>query len=126
MSYINTWGIYQAFQGTHDELIDEKDRTEFFDIIPNGKVFECIDEGETLTLKYGDKTFNVDSQLYKVVSEPEYKIGDNVIIISKAEIAEIIDINWHIKENVPYYFVKENGKKRTRRYYEDELKKIDM
>lgn len=124
MSYIKTWGIYQAFQGTDDELIDEKDRTAFFDIIPNGKVFECIDEGEQLTLRYGDKTFNVDSQLYKVVDEPKYKIGDNVIIISNAKIVEIIDINWHIKENISYYYVKENGKKSTRRYYEEELKLV--
>jgi len=125
VNYINTWGLYQAFQGIDDELIDINDRITFFDIVPNGKVFECVDESDTLTLRYGDKFFKVDPQLYKVVNKPKYRIGENVIIISKSKIVEIIDINWHIKENVPFYHIKDNGKKSTRRYFEDELKKID-
>lgn len=91
---------------------------------PNGKIFKCVNEGENLTLRYGDKEFRVNTQLYKVVNEPKYKIGDKVNIISKLKIVEITDINWHIKENTPFYFVQENGKKSTRRYYESELDSI--
>lgn len=126
MSYINTWGLYQAFQGTDDDLIDINDRVAFFDIMPNGKVFECVDEGESLTLRYGDKIFKVDPQLYKVVNKPKYRIGENVIIVSKSKVVEIIDINWHIKENIPFYYIKDNGKKSSRRYCEEELMKIDV
>lgn len=125
MSYINTWGVYQAFQGIDDDMIDIDDRMNFFGMIPNGKIFECVNEGENLTLRYGDKEFRVNPQLYKVVNEPKYKIGDKVNIISKSKIVEITDINWHIKENTPFYFVQEDGKKSTRRYYESELEKLN-
>ncbi len=125
MSYINTWGVYQAFQGIDDDMIDIDDRMNYFGIIPNGKIFECVNEGERLTLRYGDKEFRVNPQLYKVVYEPKYKIGDKVNIISKLKIVQITDINWHMKDNTPFYFVQEDGKKSTRRYYESELEKID-
>ncbi|WP_040214197.1 DUF6960 family protein [Clostridium polynesiense] len=125
MSYINTWGVYQAFQGIDDDMIDIDDRMNFFGMIPNGKIFECVNAGENLTLRYGDKEFRVNPQLYKVVNEPKYKIGDKVNIISKSKIVKITDINWHIKENTPFYFVQEDGKKSTRRYYESELEKLD-
>lgn len=125
MSYINTWGVYQAFQGTHDDMIDINDRMNFFGMIPNGKIFECVNEGENLTLRYGDKEFKVNPQLYKIVCEPKYKIGDKVKIISKLKIVQITELNWHMKDNTPFYFVQEDGKKSKRRYYESELEKLD-
>lgn len=121
MSYINTWGIYQAFEGIDDDMIDIDDRMNFFTIIPNGKIFRCVNEGENLTLRYRDKEYRVNPKLYKVVNEPKYKIGDKVNIISKSKIVEITDIYWHIKKNASFYFVQEDGKKSTRRYYESEL-----
>ena len=115
--------IYQAFQGLDDDMVAVDDRVDFFGLIPNGKIFECIDEGERLTLRYGNKEFRVKPQLYKVVCEPRYKIGDKVKIISSSKIVQIIDINWHMKDNTPFYFVQDNGKRSTRRYYERDLDK---
>lgn len=93
--------------------------------IRGGKIFKCIDEGERLTLRYGNKEFRVKPQLYKVVDEPKYKIGDKVKIISSSKIVKIIDTNWHMKDNTPFYFIQDNGKKSTRRFYESDLEKIN-
>ena len=53
MDYINTWGLYQCFQGIDDEMVDADCREDFFALQPNGKVFECISIHEgMISLKY--------------------------------------------------------------------------
>lgn len=38
-------------------------------------------------------------------------MGDRVEIIGKSSVGHITDINWHIKDNAPFYFVEVGGKK---------------
>lgn len=126
MDYTDTWGIYPCFQGTNDEMVDAGSREEFFKLQPYGKVFQCISMCEDMiTLKYGEKIFRVKSELYRTVREPLYKVGDRVEIISKSLAGRIIDINWHVKENSPFYLLKIEGKKSGKRYWECDLKKMD-
>ena len=46
MDYIDTWGLYQCFQGTDDEMVASDCREDFFSLQPNGKVFQCISSHE--------------------------------------------------------------------------------
>ena len=126
MEYIDTWGLYQCFQGTDDEMVDANCREEFFALRPNGKVFKCISACEDrITLKYGEKVFRVSPKLYKIVKKPLYKVGDKVEIIDKSSIGQIIDVNWHIKEEAPFYFVEVDGKRVGKRYRDCDLKKVN-
>lgn len=112
MDYMNTWGLCQCFQGTDDKMVDSDCRKDFFALQPNGKVFQCISTyGEMITLKYGEKIFQVNPQFYKRVKEPLYKVGDKVEIIKKSLVGQILDVNWHIKDDVPFYLVEVGGKK---------------
>lgn len=125
MDYLKTWGLYQCFQGIDDEMIASDCRNDFFALQPNGKVFHCIlVQGDIITLEYGEKRFRVNSKLYKVVREPSYKIGDTVRIIEKTLIGRITDINWHIRDDAPFYFVEIDGKKKRKRYLDSDLKKV--
>ena len=126
MNYIWTWGLYQCFKGIDDDMIYINDREAFFDLKPNGKVFQCVSiQEDMLILKYGEKEFRVNPSLYKVVSEPKYKLGDNVEIIEKSLIGKIMEINWHIKNDAPFYFLEIAGKKSSKRYEDCELKEIE-
>lgn len=125
MDYTCTWGLYQCFQGTDDDMIDVNDREKFFSLRPNGKVFYCVSmEGDKMVLKYGESEFRVKPELYRVVKEPQYKLGDEVEIIEKKLTGRVIAVNWHIKDNAPFYFVKTEGKKSSKRYRNCELKKV--
>lgn len=125
MNYVNTWGVYQCFKGIDDEMVDNDCREEFFLLQPNGKVFECIESNEgIIVLKYGEKTYAVNEKLYKVVKEPRYKVGDNVEIMENGLIGQIVDVNWHFKDDAPFYTIKVNGKKSGKRYTDDNLKKV--
>lgn len=126
MNYMDTWGLYQCFQGTDDKMVDPDCREEFFALQPNGKVFHCISATEEkIALKYGEKVFHVNPGLYKIVSEPLYKVGDKVEIIEKLSVGRVTDVNWHIKDNAPFYFVEVDGKKSGKRYKNCDLRKRD-
>ncbi len=64
-----------------------------------------------ITLKYGEKVFRVNPKLYKIVREPLYRVGDKVEIIEKSIVGQIADVNWHIKDHTPFYFVEKEWKK---------------
>lgn len=122
MEYIDTWGLYPCFQGTDDGMVSSDCREEFFALQPYGKVFQCISSnGEMITLKYGKKIFKVNYKLYKKVREPQYKIGDEVEIIEKSLIGQIADVNWHFKDDTPFYYIEIDGKKRKKRYRDCDL-----
>lgn len=122
MNYIDTWGVYQCFTGTNEQLVDAEYRKDFFELKPNGKVFHCIDMmKEKLVITYGDKTFIVDPKAYKVVKEPKYKIDDMVKIIDNGLDAKIIEIDWHYKDENHIYYLEVQGKRESKRYNEDEL-----
>ena len=125
MNYANTWGLYQCFQGTDDAMVDSECRDGFFALQPNGKVFECISEqGDTITLKYGEQVFRVKAMLYKMIPKPLYKVGDIVEIIDKATEGKILDVNWHIKDNEPFYFIEVNGKESGKGYKDCDIKAV--
>ena len=126
MDYIDTWGLYQCFHGSDDEMVDSDCREDFFTLQPNGKVFQCISMyDEMIILKYGEKIFRVNPKLYKRVKEPLYKVGDKVEIIEKSLVGQILDVNWHIKDDAPFYLVKIDGKKSGKRYRDCDLKEVN-
>lgn len=125
MNYIKTYGIYQCFQGIDDDMVDSDCRENFFALQPNGKVFQCITVCEDMiTLKYGEEVFRVNPKLYKMVREPLYKVGDKVEIIAKSIVGQITDVNWHIKDDAPFYYIDISGKKSGKRYKDFDLRKV--
>ena len=125
MDYTGTWGLYQCFQGTDDNMIAAENREEFFALKPNGKVFQCVSMSDgMIKLKYGKKEFRVNPKLYKVVNEPQYRLGEIVEIIEKSSIGQIIDVEWHIKDNAPFYFLEIEGKRSGKRYKDYDVKEV--
>ncbi len=76
-------------------------------------------------MKYGEKVFQVRPQLYRIVKEPFYKVGDKVEIIEKSITGKIIDINWHTKDKASFYFIEIEGKRLKKRYWDCDLRKVD-
>jgi len=107
-------------------MVDFDCRENFFALQPNGKVFQCISTQEKkIILKYGGKIFRVNPELYQVVREPLYKVGDRVEIIEKSLVGQITDVNWHIKDDMPFYFVEVGGKRKKKRYKDCDLRKVN-
>ncbi|MDE7122201.1 MAG: hypothetical protein K2O42_08590 [Oscillospiraceae bacterium] len=119
-NYIGTWGVCQCFKGVDDSYVDIVCRDDFFNLIPNGKIFNCVGQDqESIILLYDNKIYRVSPKLYKVVSKPLYKIGQIISVDNHK--GEVVDIHWHYKNSEPFYYLRIGGKIKTKRYMESEL-----
>ncbi|RCX18762.1 hypothetical protein DFR58_10431 [Anaerobacterium chartisolvens] len=121
--FINSWGLYPWFIEDGEYLIFPKDIESFKKLSPYGKVFRCIDEVDGyLVLKYGNETFRVKSDLYKIVDAPFFEIGCNVKLVKdNTQVGTIEEIQWHQKNKVPMYYISINGKQKSTRYFNEDL-----
>lgn len=117
----NKWGTYHWFIEHGINLIHPDDIENFKKEVNNSKVFECVAQGEYLTLKYNNNYYRVREKLFKPVPIPKFDFGQKVKIKDKNEIAIITDIMWHFGNTEHFYFVTVNGKKKSKRYFESEL-----
>lgn len=115
------WGTYPWFVEHGVDLIHPDDLETFKQAANNGKVFECIEVNDYITLKYNNECYRVKDKLFKPVPSPKYNFGEIVKIKEKEEEAIITDIMWHYGKREHYYLVSIGGKKKSRRYLESEF-----
>lgn len=117
------WGIYPWVAERGIELLHPDDLEKFKREVSGCKVFECIDKGEYITLKYNNNCYRVKNTLFKSVSEPKFKFGEVVKIRRTGEEVIVTDIMWHFNNHEHYYFVctLNKNKKKSKRYFESEL-----
>ncbi len=91
--------------------------------------YECIGiEGDYLIVKNKIHSYRVKKEAIKqLMPNPKFNWNDKVIQISKPEIEAMIgDSFWHHKDQKYLYHLIVNGKKKSNRYDESDLKKISI
>jgi hypothetical protein len=119
------WGTYPWFNEYGDELIYPDDRELFKKIENNTKVFEFTKgNDEYNNFRYGENIFRIKDTIPVVLPEPKYNFGEDVLVKKKALlVGKITDIMWHSSKKEYYYLLSVNGKKKSTRYFENELEK---
>jgi hypothetical protein len=116
------WGLYPWFEESGTTLVHPDDLDAFRKLVPYGKVFAVArDEGDFIRLAYGAQVFRVKPDLLRHVDAPKFAIGDRARIANKPGDVEIDAIQWHHKDERPFFLVKRNGKVESRRYWADDL-----
>lgn len=115
------WGTYPWFKEIGTDLIHPDDFKAFEQEANSSKVFECIDVGDYITLKYNNYYYRVRDKLFRIVPAPKYNFGEIVKI--KKEDAVITDIMWHYDMRKHFYLVSVKNRKKSKRYFESDLKK---
>ena len=118
MSFINTWGAVLENEFVQPDSISK------YNI---GATVKCIAEDE------GILTCQDDKEIVKLLKtgwvgrpNPDFYWNEKVCIIAKDITARIELICWHYNEKRYFYhLIDENGKKLSKRYYADELQKVD-
>lgn len=125
--YIETYGIYPwAWNANHD-LIHPDDLDLMRDKMFSSRILRCIDQSDDyIALKFGAFIFRARPIGYHICPGVNFDVGETVKIRNQnSEIIEIVYNNeWHSKRRLPMYFLQVNGKKKSRRYFEEELEKI--
>lgn len=121
-----TCGLYPWFEEDDVHLIYPEDVDIARKLVLHGKVFYCAEQyGEFIRIVYGDYSLRVKPQLFQPVRSLHFKFGDLVTVrSSEGKKGTIINIGWHYKSDEPMYYLMFNGKKSSRRYFEQELEHI--
>lgn len=123
---VDSWGVYNWFEEDGEEFIQQQSRDGFRKLKPVGKLFQCIGiDGEYIEILYNNQKFKVKPDLFKPTTHPIFLFGEKVCIKSKEVVGIICDINWHSKESREMYFIEVNGKKKSSRYFSEELQKVE-
>ena len=115
------WGVYPWFPERGTEYIHAEDLDAFREVASNCKVFACVGEEEYITLKYNNRCYRVRKQLFKPILAPKYTFGQRVSIRKNGEEVTVIDIMWHYDRQKHYYLVTAGNRKKSKRYFEEEL-----
>jgi hypothetical protein len=127
--YVNKWMstdliYWKDFNGGTNNLrfVNEEDRK----FITNEGYFfgKCIGTIEEYLIFYnGSFTLRILPKLVRnIYPTPKFEWGDKVQEVKRPEInGEIINLVWHYKDQEYKYFIKVNGKPKSRRYNPDEL-----
>jgi hypothetical protein len=77
--------------------------------------------------KNGFKIRTLKGAVSKIMPSPQFDFEEEIVDLTKPEKTKMIiyDIDFHLARNEYMYFVKVNGKKKSRRYFADEIGKID-
>jgi len=122
-----TFGLYPWFLEHGTEMIHPSDYHHFSILKPYGKVFQCVGESERyLVLRYGLAQYRVKPDLYQPIPKPPFVIGEPVRVKDDPNLIGVVcDINWHHQKSSPIFFLEINGKRRSRRFFQDELESIE-
>ena len=76
-------------------------------------------DGRFERIKYGDLNFAISPTCLKQVDNVAYEVGDRVLF--KYGLARIREIIWHFKDKRPNYYLEKDGRKLSKRYYDEDL-----
>jgi hypothetical protein len=81
---------------------------------------------DTVKAYYGKNNYHVSTNKIRPINPPKYRIDDSVSPVNHPELIGIIyDMIYHFDKNEPMYFIKVNGRKKSKRYFENDLIRIN-
>jgi hypothetical protein len=120
---VGRWGHYPWFEEHGPKLIHPEDLESFRALFPYGKVFECVaaDAGQ-ITLSHGGKSYRVGPELFRPLPIPLRRVGDEVLLKEGNRRGVVVEQAWHHQKNQAMYFLRIDGKKKSKRYWESDFR----
>jgi hypothetical protein len=118
------WGTYN-FKDTN---VHPDDCENLKKIAMKTRVFEFMERKDSYNvLKFDNEIFRIKDSIISELIEPKFRIGDVVLVRNneKSVYGNIRIMNWHFDKKEYFYFLFVNGKKKSRRYFEEELEKVE-
>jgi hypothetical protein len=123
--FLNKWLFYPSLK---DSITDELIHPDDLNKINGTGIVHCIGiENGHLLVRSKNSVIRVRKEGVKIIlPTPAYNWSENVYEISKLEIkAQIDDLFWHHTKREFLYYLKINGKRKSKRFSEKELKSLD-
>lgn len=125
-----TWALCSWFEENGAHLIHPDDLDRMRSFKPYGVVFTVLSNGQGYTeICAGFEKFRVLPEALRII-KPEkswvFEIGESVSVVGQDYIGTIAGISWHQKEQKPMYSLKVAGKLKSKRYWSDDLEKLQV
>jgi len=115
------------FQEINNLHLVNPDFREFVKNNLTNTLYKCIKiNGKYLVIHSKDYKLEILPEAIKIIMpNPKFEWGDKVQEVESPEIkGEVENIIWHMKDNEYKYYIKVNGKSKSRRYNPNELEFI--
>ena len=77
---------------------------------------------EMVTITYKGESYDIPLDKIQIIEPPKFTYGDFVSPVNHPEIVGIIfDMIYHGDKKMPMYFIEIDGKKKSKRYFDDDL-----
>ena len=121
---LGRWGLYPWWPEDAPSLIHPDDLEALRAFFAYGKVFHCSGEDPPfITLVHGSHEFRVKPSLFQPVPTPAYTVGQSIQLTNGGQLL-ITECNWHDKKNAPFFHITLDGKKKSKRYFEEDLRSL--
>lgn len=123
--YQGTWGLY-TWDPSNMEMIHPDERQGATPEKYYGKVFHCIGntKDQYLILYFAGEQYLVRSNLYQLVSPPQFNFGDVVMDKTLQRQGTILYIWWHFKRTKVYYILLVDNRYSKKWCWEEELELV--
>ncbi len=120
-----SWALCPWFEELGDSVIHTDDLEELKKLKPYGLIFKVVKEDANwIYLRFGGQEFRVSPSIVKQISPTAmhiFDVGEEVSIIEKAEFGKVLKVMWHYQKRKPMYTLQIEGKKKSKRYWPEEL-----
>ena len=115
------WALFPWLEEHGNDTIHPEDLRKVREIAPYGKVFLVEDENfDYFVLRYGGERVRIRSDLVKIVDRQARLVGETVKMCNGKE-AKVTAVQWHHKKKKPFFLLDIEGKKKSKRYWENDF-----
>lgn len=123
------WALLPWLDGCVEDFAHPDDLNGLKEVRLYGGLCKVICEGKDyVKIEYNKHSFRVRRDVLSIFSPKSewlYEIGERVGVVGKDYVGSILGIGWHYKMKKPTYGLIVNGKRKSRRYWPEDLIKMD-
>ena len=115
------FGVVQWTSETDERLAAPGEKSRLLEHRVNGRVALLVGaDGSFQRVRIGDQEFRISAEKIAPAEGTKYAVGDELILDGKP--TKVKEVVWHYAKNQPFYLLDIDGKKSSKRYFNDDLK----
>ncbi len=119
------WALFPWFEEHGTDHVYPDDLADLRDLSPYGRVFRhYADDPPYAVLGYAGQKFRVRPDLVTPITSAHgaiLDVGATVQVIADGSPARILEVAWHHEKQAPFYQLRVNGRKKSKRYWPDDI-----
>jgi len=114
------FGVVQWGADEDEQLAAPGDKSRLLEHCVGGRVVVVLgDDGDFKLIRFGEHEFRISSENIVPARNVKYTKGE--IFLYNQKETKVVDVIWHYGRGEPFYILTIDGKKSSRRYFNEDL-----